>query len=109
MKTKRLFAVVATRPDFSETVLALHRNTADAAAANKRYADLDRKLAPHHKYIRHRVKPVVLDESHIAAIVEGWGKADALAGEKREEADRLPEPWRTKYLVGWFAAARKAD
>jgi hypothetical protein len=102
-KPKRtFFAVVATRQDWTETIVAIYRNPAKAYEANRLHAQADTK----HKFIRLRVKPVSLDADDVAALVKSWGVADAKEGIENPGLTDLPEPYRSHYLAGFNSVRR---
>jgi hypothetical protein len=90
-----LHAVVAMlRKDHGERVVSLHRVEGNARRAARRFA-----AAHSGRFIRFRVRPMVLSASEVEAIVFEWGRDDAAEGHPLL-ADRLPQQYRAAYRRG---------
>jgi hypothetical protein len=89
-------AVIAMkRSDFSEAVVSLHRNIADAQRVACRLAAVSSQ-----KIVRYRIRPVDLSASQIEAICFEWGQEDAQEG-KPLLAHLLPQPYAVAYRHGY--------
>lgn len=94
------YAVIVTRPDWTEEVIALICCQKRAEALVKQLALMDRIRQEH---IRYRFKPVVYTLRQIAAVMERWGEQDAKRGLTPGDSALLPEPYRNYYLRGYYA------
>ncbi len=97
------YAIIKTRPDWSEAVAGLYVTREEAENRNRAAAAGDRRRQV---AIRFRVKLLRLNVDGVAAIVQAWGREDAELGLKSDAARRLPEAWQPSYLAGWFMGAR---
>ncbi len=103
-ETTLYFAVVGTRrADLGESVAALLSTEGLAAEIARRL------LAWRPWLLRCRVRQVHLTYEQTAEIVEQWGREDAARGQPVEYAERIMEPYREVYLVGYRAGSTRND
>ena len=90
-------------PDLGESVVALLSTEALAVEIACRL------VAWRPWLLRCRVRQVHLTCDQTAEIVELWGREDAARGQPVEYAERIMEPYKEVYLLGYRAGSGRSD